>query len=464
MLTFFCKSFLESCTDTTMIKLRFAPSPTGYLHLGNIRTALINWLYAQAHKGQFILRLDDTDLERSQQKYADQIVEDLKWLGLSYKEVMKQSDRFQQYERAAEILKAKGHLYPCYETPEELDLQRKVLLSSGKPPLYNRAALSLTPAQIENYQKEGRRPHWRFKMKEGNIQWHDLIRGDIVFQGELLNDPILIREDGYPVFTFATSVDDIEMNISHILRGEDHVSNTAVQIQIMEALTDKPNSIQFGHLALISGSKGEGLSKREGSLSLMDLRHEGLEPMAISSLLAKLGTSDPIIPHISLEGIVSEFDIQNFGRATPKLDPEDLWQMNIKILQLFSFDQIKPRLELMGLETVTPAFWVLFQKNIRKFQEIKEWETICYGHKSFLEENKNFLEIAEHLLPAEPWDENTFKSWMGDVKEETGLKGKDLFMPIRRALTGKDHGPELKDLILLMGRSKVLNRLQTGRG
>ncbi len=446
-----------------MTILRFAPSPTGYLHLGNTRTALINWLFSRSLGGQFILRLDDTDALRSQEKYAVQIQEDLLWLGLDFDRVVRQSDRLSRYEMAAEVLKSQGRLYPCYETPEELELQRKVQLSSGKPPIYNRAALALSEAQIDKYKEEGRKPHWRFKMEKGEIRWNDLVRGAVVFQGELLSDPILIREDGTPVFTLATAVDDLEMGISHIIRGEDHVTNTAIQIQIMEALKGGIPFIQFGHLALISGGRGEGLSKREGSLSLMHLNKEGLEPMAINSILSKLGTSSPITPHANLEGILKEFDIQQFGRATPKLDTEDLWQMNIKILQLFSFDQVEARLESLMISGATPEFWALVQQNITKFHDIKDWWTICYGHKAFAIENKSLLEVAEHHLPPEPWEELTFKTWIDNVKEETGLKGKDLFMPIRRALTGKEHGPELKDLILLMGRPKVLHRLQTAR-
>lgn len=446
-----------------MTKLRFAPSPTGYLHLGNIRTALINWLFARAHGGRFVLRLDDTDVGRSQQKYADQIEEDLLWLGLHFDEKVKQSERLPLYAKAAELLKEKGQLYPCYETPEELELQRKIQLSSGKPPLYNRASLSLTEEQKHKYQEEGRKPHWRFKMEKGEIRWMDLIRGEVIFQGELLNDPILIREGGSPVFTLATAVDDLDMGITHIIRGEDHVTNTALQIQLMKTLAGTTNPIHFAHLALISGGKGEGLSKREGSLSIAQLRKEGLEPLAINSLLAKLGTSDAIGPHISLDGILAEFDIQKFGRATPKLDAEDLWQMNIKILQNLPFDHVKERLEIMGMTGVTPEFWVLVQKNITKFRDVKEWWTICYGHAAFAEESKSLLEVAEHYLPLEPWDDSTFKTWMDNVKQDTGLKGKELFMPIRKALTGQEHGPELKDLILLMGRLKVLNRLQTAR-
>ncbi|EKE09948.1 MAG: hypothetical protein ACD_16C00099G0006 [uncultured bacterium] len=446
-----------------MTKLRFAPSPTGYLHLGNVRTALINWLYARSTRGTFILRLDDTDFERSEERFAKQIQADLAWLGLTYDELIKQSDRLSIYSNTAEFLKAKGRLYPCYETPEELDLQRKLQLSSGKAPLYNRAALTLSPSQIADYESQGRKPHWRFKVEGGDIRWKDMIRGEVVFRGELLNDPVLIRENGSPVYTLATSADDLEMGITHILRGEDHVTNTALQIQIMEALSEKPNGISFGHLPLISGRKGEALSKREGSQSVFDFHKEGLEPMAIVSLLAKLGTSDPITPHIALEGVIEEFDIKKFGRATPKLNPEDLWQMNVKILQMLSFDQALQRIESMGLKGTTPEFWALIQKNIIKFQEVKEWWTICYGHKTFTEENKALLETAEHFLPPEPWDETTFKAWMDQVKEETGVKGKDLFMPIRRALTGQEHGPELKELILLMGRPKTLHQLQTAR-
>lgn len=447
-----------------MTKLRFAPSPTGYLHLGNTRTALINWLFAKRNQGQFILRLDDTDVVRSHTKYVEQIFDDLDWLGLKIDEVVKQSDRLKKYDRAADSLREKGRLYPCYETPEELELQRKLQLSSGKPPIYNRAALSLGQAEIEKLTQEGRRPHWRFKMESREIHWNDLIRGEVSFQGDHISDPILIREDGTPVYTLATAVDDLDMGITHILRGEDHVTNTAIQIQLMEAISGKANTIEFGHLALITGSKGEGLSKRTGSLSLLSLQKEGLEPMGINSLLAKLGTSDPIVPHTSLEGVIADFDIHKFGRATPKLDTADLWLMNTKILQMLSYDQVKPRLDEMGMGEVSPEFWSLVQQNISSFKDLHDWWTICYGHKAFQEDNISLLEVAENALPPEPWDDSTFKGWISDVKEETGLKGKELFMPLRRALTGKDHGPELKDLILLLGRPKVMTRLKNARG
>lgn len=446
-----------------MTKLRFAPSPTGHLHLGNTRTAFMNWLFARAHQGKFVLRMDDTDKERSEEKYAHQIQEDLQWLGLTYDEVVRQSDRLLKYEQAAESLKKKGRLYACYETPEELDLQRKVQLSAGKPPLYNRAALSLSSAQREAYIKEGRKPHWRFKMEPKEIRWTDLIRGEVVFQGGLLNDPILMREDGSPVFTLATSVDDWEMGITHVLRGEDHVTNTAIQIQIMEALAEKIPSVQFGHLALISGEKGEGLSKREGSLSLIELRKQGLDPLAILCVLAKLGTSDPIVPHLTLEAIIKDFKIHVFARSSPRLSSTELWQMNEQILHLMSFEQANARLAEIGLERINPDFWALIQRNIKTFHEVKDWETICYGHTSFPTDANGMLEVAAHFLPPEPWEGSTFKTWIGHVKDETGLKGAELFMPLRHALTGRTHGPELKDLILIMGRDTVLNRLQTAR-
>lgn len=447
----------------SFVKLRFAPSPTGYLHLGNVRTALINWLYARAHQGDFLLRLDDTDVQRSEERYAEQITHDLEWMGLTYDAQVRQSDRLSLYEVSAAHLKESGRLYPCYETAEELALQRKTLLSAGKPPLYNRGALSLNPSQIEAFAQEGRKPHWRFKMLPQEIHWEDLIRGPVTFQGERLGDPVLIREDGSPVFTFATAVDDREMGITHILRGEDHVSNTATQIQIMDALAGNSHPIHFGHLALISGAQGEGLSKREGSLSLKDLKAQGVEPMAINSILAKLGTSDPILPHTHLSEILDTFKIESFGRSTPKLDPEDLRLMNGKILQQTSFEDIKPRLQALGLLSPTPEFWTLAQQNIQKLEDVKEWWEICYGPQVYSEANTALLEAAETCLPPAPWEETTFKTWADQIKHATGLKGKDLFIPLRRALTGQTHGPELKDLILVMGRIQVLKRLQAAR-
>ncbi|MEB3701427.1 Glutamate--tRNA ligase 1 [Candidatus Bealeia paramacronuclearis] len=444
-------------------KLRFAPSPTGYLHLGNARTALINWLYARAHGGEFVLRMDDTDLERSKDEYAQSIFEDMAWLGLNHDHFFKQSDRLKRYEGAAEELKSMGRLYPCYETSEELDLQRKIQLSSNRPPIYNRAALKLTDAEKEKYDAEGRQPHWRFKLDPGVVEWNDMVRGIVRYEGQHLSDPVLIRECGSPVYTLASVVDDKDTGITHILRGEDHVTNTAVQIQLLEALSGKPCTIQFGHTALVSGAQGEGLSKREGSQSLRELRFEGMEPMAINSLLARLGTSDAVEPSIDLRGLVETFDIQKFGRSTPKLDPQELWQMNAKILHMMPYDVIEKELKTLGLPEITPPFWSVIQGNCEKLQDVKSWWEICYGNISNSVEEVEFIDIALGLLPEDPWDNSTFQEWAGLLKGETGLKGKALFMLLRKALTGLDHGPELKDLILLMGRLKVSQRLKTAK-
>lgn len=444
-------------------KLRFAPSPTGYMHLGNIRTALISWLYARAHQGEFVLRLDDTDLERSREEYAQAILEDMAWLGLDYDHFFKQSDRLARYAEVAEELKATGRLYPCYETSEELELQRKIQLSSNRPPIYNRAALQLTEAEKAAYAAEGRKPHWRFKLESGVVEWNDLVRGVVHYEGQHLSDPVLIREDGSPVYTLASVVDDLDTGITHILRGEDHVTNTVVQIQLIEAISGQPNTIQFGHTALVSGGQGEGLSKREGSQSIRQLRFEGMEAMTINSLLARLGTSDAIEPSIDLKGLVETFDINKFGRSSPKLAQEELWQMNAKILHLIPYDIIAKELKVLGLPEITPAFWSTIQGNCEKLQDVKTWWDICYGHIANAVEEVEFIDVALNLLPEEPWDENTFSEWAHLLKEETGLKGKALFMPLRLALTGHEHGPELKDLILLMGRLKVVERLKTAK-
>jgi len=438
-----------------MIKLRFAPSPTGFLHLGNTRQALINWLYARKAGGQFVLRIDDTDLERSRPEYEAQIIDDLRWLGLNYDETFKQSDRLDHYTRATEKLKDMGRLYACYETAEELSLQRKVQVSSGQPPRYNRKALTLTADEKAALEAKGLKPHWRFKLEPRVTEWVDKVRGPVAIHPEEMSDPVLVREDGSPVYTLASVVDDVETGITHIIRGEDHVANTAVQIQIIEALTGKPNVIEFGHTALITGGEGEGLSKRTGSLSVKDLKDQGMESMAILSLLAKLGTSDAIHPHTTHQALLDEFRMEAFGRSAPKLSLDDLWQMNGKILALMEFDQIKDRVD------ITPPLWSLVRGNIEKLSELDEWKDLLYGARTFPSEAPDFIQEALKSLPQDPWDETTFKTWADGLKETTGRKGRDLFMPLRLALTGQDHGPELKDLIVVMGRPQVVARLQS---
>ena len=445
---------------TKPIKVRFAPSPTGFLHVGNCRTALINWLFARHEGGKFLLRLDDTDLERSEERYAVGIKNDLAWLGLDYDDYQKQSDRFDRYAAVAEDLKAKGRLYPCYETPEELEFKRKLQLSRHLPPIYDREGLRLTDAQKQAYEAEGRKPHWRFKLKDQRIVWEDMVRGPVHFEGSHLSDPVLVRVDGSPVYTLASVIDDLDMGITHVIRGEDHVTNTAIQIDLMETIREQINTIRFGHLSLISDAEGGGLSKRIGSMGVQDLRAEGILPMAVNSLLAKLGSSDAIQPFHSLQELVDSFDIHKFSRGTPKFSFQDLEHINHKILQHLSYQDLKKHTDL---GPVDETFWNAIRGNIQKLSEISHWWDICRGEIQpvIQPEDKEFLEKALKLLPAGPWSTNPWEEWIKNIKETNAeRKGPQLFRPLRQALTGQDHGPELKLLLDLMGPDVTHHRLK----
>lgn len=343
------------------VAVRFAPSPTGLLHVGNVRLALVNWLFARKAGGNFLLRLDDTDEERSKPEYAEGIERDLTWLGLTWDRFARESDRYGRYDEVAAALKASGRLYPCYETPEELNLKRASLVSQGRPPIYDRAALRLGDADRARLESEGRKPHWRFKLEHTPVEWTDLVRGPVHFEGAALSDPVLIREDGRPLYTLTSVVDDADLAITHVIRGEDHVANTAVQIQIFEALTNSEGGgvvPVFAHLPLLTDATGQGLSKRLGSLSVASLREEeGIEPMALASLLAKLGTSDAIEPRLTLDELVAEFDIAKVSRATPKFDPEELLRLNARILHLLPFERVAGELAALGLDDADAAFW-----------------------------------------------------------------------------------------------------------
>ncbi|SMH54399.1 glutamate--tRNA ligase [Azospirillum agricola] len=438
--------------------VRFAPSPTGRIHVGNVRLALVNWLFARKTGGSFLFRLDDTDEERSTQEFADGIARDLTWLGLTWDRFARESDRYPRYDEAAAALKAAGRLYPCYETPEELSLKRASLVSQGRPPIYDRAALRLSDADRARLEGEGRRPHWRFQLAPTPVEWTDLVRGPVRFEGTALSDPVLIREDGRPLYTLTSVVDDADFAITHIIRGEDHVANTAVQIQIFEALGASVPA--FAHLPLLTDAAGQGLSKRLGSLSIGSLRDDdGIEPMALSSLLAKLGTSDPIEARLTLDELVAEFDLSKVSRATPKFDPEDLARLNARILHLTPFERVAERLEAMGLAGADAAFWDAVRPNLARLEDAREWWAVTHAPVTPLVEDAAFLEQAATLLPAEPWDLATWGAWTGAVKGATGRKGKELFLPLRRALTGRDHGPELKNLLPLIGRARALRRL-----
>jgi glutamyl-tRNA synthetase len=439
------------------LKVRFAPSPTGLLHVGNARQALVNWLFARAGGGRYLLRIDDTDAERSTPAFARAIEEDLRWLGLDWDEKAVQSERLEHYAAAAERLKQAGRLYACYETPEELGLKRKVALAAGRPPIYDRAALGLSDAEKARLEAEGRRPHWRFRLLAGEIAWDDLVRGPVAFQAENLSDPVLLRADGRPLYTLTSVVDDAELGITHVVRGEDHVANTAVQVQLFEALggTEEVAVPAFGHLSLIAGAGGEALSKRLGSLSLAGLRGSGLEAMTVNCYLARLGTPDPIEPLPDLAALAAGFDLARFGRATPKFDPQELEQLNARLLHVLPFEQVASRLPT-GFDS---ALWEAVRPNLTRLAEAEAWLAICRGPVVPQIEDAAFAETAAGLLPPEPWDDTTWGAWTAAVKQATGRKGKDLFRPLRLALTGLDHGPELKALLPLIGRQRAEARL-----
>jgi glutamyl-tRNA synthetase len=436
------------------LKVRFAPSPTGKLHVGNARMALINFLYARSTGGTFLLRVDDTDQERSKPEYEQGIRDDLTWLGLNWDEEEHQSKRLARYEEVFETLKASGDVYACYDTPEELDYMRKRLRNRGKAPIYDRSALKLSDDDKAKLEAEGRVAHWRFKIPTDDVIWTDLVQGEKNFLAENLADPVIRREDGAFLYMMPSAIDDIDMGVTHVLRGEDHVSNTAVQITMFKVLGAKVP--EFAHLPLLSGTEGEKLSKRIGSLSLGDLRADGLEAMSINSLLAYLGTSENMEATGSLDELIKTFDIKNFGRGTPKFDSKELDRLNAKIIHDMSWSDVKSKL---GIEGADEAFWEAVRPNLTRLKDAKEWADIVFGQVTPIVENADFADKALSVLPEGQWDETTWKTWTDLVKEATGCKGKDLFMPLRRILTGMEHGPELKVLLPLLGREKAVARL-----
>jgi len=434
------------------VKVRFAPSPTGRLHVGNIRAAVVNWAFAKGQGGQFVLRIDDTDLERSTKAFEEGIEADLQWLGLVWDEKHNQSARFPTYQQAVERLKAQGRLYAAYETQEELDRRRKVQLSRGQPPIYDRAALKLTDAELAAFDAEGRRPHWRFRLEGKRVHWNDLVRGPCEVDTASMSDPVLIREDGAFLYTLPSVVDDIDMGISHVIRGEDHVTNTGVQIEVFEALG--ATAPAFAHFSLLVGADGEALSKRLGSLSISELREQGYEPLAITSHIAKLGTSDALEPSPSLEALSETFDFGKMGRNPARYDSADLARLNAAVLHAMPYETAQPRLAELNAE-LGEAFWNAIRANLTVFGDVAEWAQVVRGPVSPVVEDQAFLDQARDLLP----ESLDWSAWAAAVKEATGAKGRALFLPLRQALTGKDHGPEMGPLLTLIGRDKALKRL-----
>jgi glutamyl-tRNA synthetase len=443
-------------------KVRFAPSPTGKLHVGNIRTALINWLFARGQGGVFVLRIDDTDLERSTAANEQGIREDLTWLGLTWDETFKQSERFERYTEAAEDLKAKGLLYACYETPEELERRKKIALSRGKPPVYDRAALALTDAEKKALEAEGRTPHWRFKLSGDRVNWTDLVRGPQSIDTSSVSDPVLIREDGSFLYTMPSVVDDVDAKITHVVRGEDHVTNSGAQIEIFHALGGA--APEMAHMPLLIGADGQGLSKRLGSLSVQQLREEGFEPMAISSLLAKLGTSDPVVARDTLQELAVEFSFDKIGRAPARFDETELTNLNAHMVRTMSFATVQPRLAKLPYgDQATEAFWDAVKGNLNGVGEAALWLVVVYGGgltgPDLADEDRAFIGEAAKLFPAGEAGPSTWKDWTDAVKAATGRKGKGLFMPLRKVLTDQEHGPEMDRMLMLIGADKARSRL-----
>ena len=433
------------------IKVRFAPSPTGFMHIGNTRTALFNWLLAKKLGGKFMLRIDDTDFARSKNEYEDAMRESLQWLGFNWCEEARQSARFERYDALRDKLIAEGRIYACYDTPEELQIKRKRAMSKGVAPIYDRQALHYTEEDLAKFKAEGRKPHYRFKLLPGIIEWDDIVRGHCQYEAEKLSDPIIIREDGSYLYHFPSCVDDSDFGITHIVRGEDHVTNTAAQIQMFEAIGGKVPT--FAHLPLLTGKEGK-LSKRLGSLGVRELKADGVEALAICSFLAKLGTSDSIEPYYSLEELAASLDFTKLGRSQPKFDEEELKHFNTKFVRSMPYELIKNRYD------VTPEFWEKVRPNLTVAADIQIWEDICNNAVTPIMEDKDLTDLAASVLPPEPWDDNTFNAWLNAVKEKSGKKGKELFHPIRKALTALDNGPELKTLLPLIGYEKTLKRLK----
>ncbi len=437
---------------------RFAPSPTGKLHVGNVRTALMNYLFVAANDGQFILRVDDTDTERSTKAYEEGLKEDLIWLGLTWESTFNQSDRFDIYDAAAAKLKEAGLLYACYETSEELDRQRKLQRVQGKPPVYNRAALALTDAQIAAYDNEGRKPHWRFKLSGEVSSWTDLVRGDQNIDTSSLSDPVLIRGDGSYLYTLPSVVDDIDAKITHVIRGEDHVTNSGAQIEIFKALGGHVPT--FAHTPLLVGADGKSLSKRIGSLSMDELREQGIEPMAINSLLAKIGTSDPVEARVFINNLMEEFSFDKIGRAPARFDEAELALVNARLLHETPYAVVKDRLDALGVGG-GEDFWVLIRANIEKLSDTASWSTALFAPMAgqIADEDKAFCAAAADCLP-EDVDAATWSAWTNQLKTETGRKGKGLFMPLRLALTGRSRGPEMGAILALLGSERAKARLR----
>lgn len=438
------------------IVTRFAPSPTGKLHVGNVRTALHNWLLARKSGGRFLLRIDDTDAERSREDYVKAIRADLAWLGLVPDAEERQSLRTDLYEEAFRRLVDQGRIYRCYETAQELDLKRKILLGRGLPPIYDRAALNLSEADHAAKAAAGEKPHWRFLLDHDQpIAWEDGIRGPQRFDPRQMSDPVIRRADGSWLYMLPSAIDDIAMDITDVLRGEDHVSNTATQIQMFTALGSQPP--RFAHEALLTGTEGK-LSKRLGSLGMADFREQGIEPEAIVALLARLGTADPVDPALDAAALAASFDLSRFGRAPARFDEADLHRVNAQIVHRLPYARVARILP----EGMGEAAWDAIRPNLSHIDEAKDWWQVITGPvtaPAFDDETRAYLSEAASIAAALDWQADPWRALTAALKDSTGRKGKALFLPLRQALTGQDHGPEMAALLPLIAQDEAVRRL-----
>ncbi len=439
-----------------MTTTRFAPSPTGYIHVGNLRTALFNYLITRKAGGTFILRIDDTDPERSKEEYVDAIKQDLEWLGLEWDKVERQSERLDRYIDAADKLRDMGRFYECFETPTELDLKRKKQLNMHKPPVYDRSMLALSDDEKAKLRAERGNGHWRFKLDHERIEWTDGILGDISIDAASVSDPVLIRGDGQFLYTLASVVDDTDMGVTNVVRGSDHVTNTATQIQMIRALGYEPPA--FAHHSLLTGPQGEALSKRLGTLALRDLREGGVQPMALLSHMARLGSSDPFEMRSSIEELVEGFDVGRFGSAPTKFDVEDLYPLTARYLHGLDLAAVESAIAELGVPAdLAETFWNVTRENITTLKDLAAWWALYRDGAEPLidDEDREFVAQALTMLPDGPYTGETWKAWTSEVKDATGRKGKGLFMPLRKALTGQERGPDMSDVMPLLQRIRA---------
>ena len=439
----------------TMIT-RFAPSPTGLLHVGNLRTALITWLATKSKIGKFILRIDDTDRERSKKEYIDAIKEDLSWLGIDWELCFCQSDRLEKYEEAKQKLIKSGRLYPCYETEEELAVKKKSLLSRNLPPIYDRASLNLSTSDKQELEKQGIKPYWRFLLTDEDIVWDDKVRGHLKFSAKSLSDPVLIRTDGTLTYSLASVVDDIEYGITDIVRGEDHISNSAIHIQLFKALGGQPP--KFAHLSLLT-TKEKKLSKRIGGFSIEELKEKGILPLSLAIFLSKMGTSDIIDTKKRIPDLIKEFEFSKLSKSTVQYDYRELAIFNTKIIHSLTYNEIKDKLQELGMKNIDEKFWLSVRNNIEQLEDVKEWWRICKEDIKTKILDKELTKLASEQLPEGEPNFTTWDTWMNNIKNYTDKRGRKLFLPIRVALTGEEQGPELRNLLPLMSRNMILKRL-----